>query len=396
MLKYATIYSRETFLKTSMSVFYGPNPFKTLGGAFESAPDRTDAEQSEEQRRYNIFQQARNEAFRGNDVFQKFMDAFEIFKDYKEAAPPGTVFSDSWPSNAEEASDVTEKLFGGDLFQFLKMKQTNQDFRNRFRHAIKTLLNKCIPPRVYVRNVIPVEVQLALLMKFSPDVRNILLLGDECSTDAKITCLGNAMQYAPAIETVYISLFTTTPRPTWTLVQGMDALSRWAKQAPAIQRLNIDGPIIGDAGVALLAEALKSRSTFHSLYLNNVGCSVVGAKAVTSLIDHKRNMRQISLDNNAIGDEGVRDIVDSLSIADSGGGTAVRLLSLRGVEMTYDTCVYVIRKGMDWSRYDPNNPTKTVTLRLTRPANVSETQSREIQNAIRDASARKYLTLEFR
>jgi Ran GTPase-activating protein (RanGAP) involved in mRNA processing and transport len=282
-----------------------------------------------------------------------------------------------------------------DLFKFLKMKKTDQEFRNRLRNAIKTLLNKCIPPRVYVRDVIPVEVQLALLMKFAPDVRNILLLGDECSTEEKITCLCNAMQYAPTIQTVYISLFTTIPRPTWTLFGGMGALIRWAKQAPELQRLNIDGPIIGDDGVALLAEALKSRSTFHSLYLNNVGCSIVGAKAVTSLIDHKRNMRHVSLDNNAIGDEGVRDIVDSLSIADSRGSTAVRLLSLRGVEMTCATFVYVIRKGMDWAKLDEHNPRKTVTLRLTMPANASEAQSREIQNAVRDAKAREYLTLDF-
>jgi hypothetical protein len=176
----------------------------------------------------------------------------------------------------------------------------------------------------------------------------------------------------------------------------MNALTKWAEQAPAIQRLNITGPFIGDDGVAQLAEALKSRSTFHSLHLNNVGCSIVGAKAVAALINHKTNMKQVSLDNNAIGNEGVQDIVDSLSITDSSWVTSVRLLSLYGVEMDCKTFAYVIRKGMDWSRYDPNNPKKAVTLQLTMPVNISEAHLREIQNAILDASKQPALVLTFK
>jgi hypothetical protein len=139
-----------------MSVFYGSNPFENLGGAFESDPNRTGADDIEDQRTYNLFQQVSHEAFPGNAVFHMFMDLLKIFKDYEEAALPNIVFVDSWPKTASKASDVTEQLFSGELFQFLKMKQTNKEFENRFRNVIKTLLNKCIPPRVYVANVIPV------------------------------------------------------------------------------------------------------------------------------------------------------------------------------------------------------------------------------------------------
>jgi hypothetical protein len=263
-----------------MSVLYGVDPFRELGPSSRSwtfVPDPSSHISILEQARiFRALGQARDEAFRGNPEFLKYMGALPIFKEYEAKALPGTNFSPNWPTTAEKASDATEQLFSTPLFAQEDVQQT-----------IKILVEKCKSPRFYVAGAVPAEVQLALLAKFAPNLFCISMSETVASlSNQQLRYLSEAMCHAPIMIEIQL-VFHKDAGVAWN-EEGISALARLVENADSLDNLIIGNARIDDTGVTLISKAAGKNMSLSGLMLDNVGCTAAGAKALPWLFQKNK------------------------------------------------------------------------------------------------------------
>jgi hypothetical protein len=110
-------------------------------------------------------------------------------------------------------------------------------------------------------------------------------------------------------------------------------------------------------------------------------------------VSEKQNTEHLSLDGNPLGDEGVRAIVDALSVRRD-GKYSISILSLKRVVMDCSACAMVIRAAIACARSCKRDKVKVC---LTAPTDrlTSSYGAQEFQEAVRSAAAHQTLHLKF-
>jgi len=94
-------------------------------------------------------------------------------------------------------------------------------------------------------------------------------------------------------------------------VRGLRALVKHARDLHRVQSLSLSQNAFGEAGAAVLAEAISAGMTsLTDLSLTECGIGDEGMRAIADVAHHVTQLEGLSLDGNALGDDGVKCIAE--------------------------------------------------------------------------------------
>ncbi|XP_072133528.1 uncharacterized protein [Mobula birostris] len=100
---------------------------------------------------------------------------------------------------------------------------------------------------------------------------------------------------------------------------------------PSLTELNLSVNKLGDSGMKLVSEALRnSKCEIQKLWLYDVGLTANGAKEIISTLSTNRSLKELSLNDNKLGDSGVKLVSDALRVSEC----KIQKLWLRDVGLT--------------------------------------------------------------
>ncbi|XP_072133414.1 uncharacterized protein [Mobula birostris] len=112
---------------------------------------------------------------------------------------------------------------------------------------------------------------------------------------------------------------------------GVEDLLSALRTNPSLTELNLSGNKLGDSGVKLVSEALRnSECKIQKLWLYDVGLTANGAKEIISTLSTNRSLKELSLNDNKLGDSGVKLVSDALRVSEC----KIQKLWLRDVGLT--------------------------------------------------------------
>ncbi|XP_072133413.1 uncharacterized protein [Mobula birostris] len=112
---------------------------------------------------------------------------------------------------------------------------------------------------------------------------------------------------------------------------GAEDLASALRTNPSLTELNLGANKLGDSGMKLVSAALRNTECkIQKLWLYDVGLTANGAKEIISTLSTNRSLKELSLNDNKLGDSGVKLVSDALRVSEC----KIQKLWLRDVGLT--------------------------------------------------------------